>query len=153
MKGPDDSDQGSVGYGRPPVAKRFQKGKSGNQKGRPKGRKNIGTIFLHALYHKVDVREGDRVRSMTKIAAGIEVTLNKMLKGDLRAFAKVMDVAVKLGIANPPPDEREIHENNHGADSAFEYFARELDRLALAKHGDVKDNDAAPGCNSKPEKP
>jgi DnaJ-class molecular chaperone len=91
MNGSDDSGKDKmVGYGHPPIATQFQKGRSGNPKGRPKGRKGVGMIFQDALHRKIEVREGDRVRSMPKIEAAIEVNLNKALKGDHRSFVKVM---------------------------------------------------------------
>jgi hypothetical protein len=100
----------SVGYCRPPIGTRFQKGQSGNPKGRPKGRKNIGTIFNEILHKKVEVREGNRVRTLSKIAAAIEVHMSKALKGDARAFAKLMDVAQKLGSSEFSAEKQEITE-------------------------------------------
>ena len=38
-----------VGYGKPPLHTRFQKGKSGNPKGRPRGKKNMSTLLSTAL--------------------------------------------------------------------------------------------------------
>lgn len=99
-----------VGYGRPPIATRFPKGRSGNPKGRPKGRKNIGTIFNEILHKKVEVREGNHVRILSKIAAAIEVNMNKALKGDPRAFAKQIEVAEKLGSFDFAPETTEITE-------------------------------------------
>jgi len=122
----DSEKDKTVGYSRPPVATRFQKGKSGNPKGRPKGRKNVGTIFQDALHRKIGVREGDRIRSMPKIEAAIEVALNKALKGELGAFAKLMDVAAKLGIVELPPQEKNNAEHKLGMPDARQRLAELL---------------------------
>jgi Family of unknown function (DUF5681) len=150
MNGSDDSDKDKmVGYGRPPVATQFQKGQSGNPKGRPKGRKGVGKIFRDALHRKIEVREGERVRSMPKIEAAIEVNLNKALKGDHRAFAKVMDVAAKLGILELAPNEQGFSENKDEAAESFAIFSRLLVELAQAKSEAATDKNAPPGGNTK----
>jgi Family of unknown function (DUF5681) len=74
----------------------------------PKGRKSVGKILRDALHRTIEVREGERIRAMPKIEAVIEVNLNKALKGDHRSFAKLMDVADKLGIIELLPDEQKI---------------------------------------------
>jgi Family of unknown function (DUF5681) len=51
-----DSENYRVGKGRPPRRTRWKKGQSGNPKGRPKGAKNLTTIFATILKHKVEVR-------------------------------------------------------------------------------------------------
>ena len=38
-----------VGYGKPPLHTRFQKGRSGNPNGRPRGKKNMSTLLSAAL--------------------------------------------------------------------------------------------------------
>jgi Family of unknown function (DUF5681) len=128
MNGSDDSDKDKmVGYGRPPAATRFQKGQSGNPKGRPKGRKSVGKILRDALHRTIEVRDADRVRTMSKIEAVIEVTLNKALKGDHRSFAKLMDVADKLGIIELLPAEQKIFISKEDVASAREKLARLLE--------------------------
>ena len=104
MSGTNSDENYRVGYKRPPLAKRFKKGQSGNSKGRPKGSKNLGTMLWDSLHRTVEVREGERLRSMSKIQAAFEVTITKALKGDHRAFAKVIEVAAKLGVVQLPPE-------------------------------------------------
>ena len=43
----------NVGYGRPPTATRFQPGRSGNPRGRPKGRKTLIALVRTALEQPV----------------------------------------------------------------------------------------------------
>jgi hypothetical protein len=44
-----------VGYGRPPKASRFQPGKSGNPRGRPKAERNFGVALREALDRQIEV--------------------------------------------------------------------------------------------------
>ncbi|MCC6949789.1 MAG: hypothetical protein IT539_18695 [Bradyrhizobiaceae bacterium] len=55
-----------VGYKKPPKAHQFKPGQSGNHRGRPKGKRNMRSILQEALAAKVKVRDGDKVRTMTK---------------------------------------------------------------------------------------
>src|SRR5689334_25288548 len=101
MSGPNDwlrknnsaPGNGSVGYGRPPVANRFKPGQSGNPRGRKKGVKNVATIFNDALYKPVKIRMAGRVRTLPKIEAIVEVILNKALAGDSASFSRVIELA------------------------------------------------------------
>ncbi len=53
----------TVGYGKPPVQTRFQKGRSGNPKGRPRKSKNSATIVKAILEEEVSVtKNGERTR-------------------------------------------------------------------------------------------
>ena len=55
-----------VGYAKPPRHAGFQKGRSGNPKGRPKGSKNFATLLGEALDEKVSLTEDGHRRRITK---------------------------------------------------------------------------------------
>jgi hypothetical protein len=98
----DRKGDGLVGYGRPPVNKQFKPGESGNPRGRPKEQKNIATIVDDVLRKKIRIRRGNKVHTVTKLEAVIEVILNKALAGDHHAFAKLIQVREKF---RGPPKE------------------------------------------------
>lgn len=97
-----------VGYGRPPRATRFKKGQSGNPKGRPKGRKELPAIVSDMLYETISAQEGNRRRRIPKVEAAFKVCLNNALKGDLRAFEKLLQLAIKLKVFDRLPGDISI---------------------------------------------
>ncbi len=74
-----------VGYGKPPQRTRFQKGQSGNPKGRPGGSRNATTILNEALRERVVVTENGRRKSATKLEVIFKQLVNKAAQGDHRA--------------------------------------------------------------------
>lgn len=86
-----------IGYANPPKAGQFKKGQSGNPKGRPKGRKGVGTILIERLYQKVTVRERGRERSVPLIEAKLMQLTQAMLKGDEKATALVLKLFAQYG--------------------------------------------------------
>jgi len=81
-----------VGYGKPPRHAGFQKGRSGNPKGRPKGSKNLATLLAEALDEKVMVTEDGRRRRVTKRELVIKQLVNKSASADLRAIKQLTDI-------------------------------------------------------------
>ena len=80
----------AVGYGKPTLHTRFQKGRSGNPKGRPRGRKNISTLLSDALNGSVIVAENGRRKKITKREAIITQLVNKSASADLKATQIVL---------------------------------------------------------------
>jgi hypothetical protein len=156
MTAPDDwdhkknsvPDNGSVGYGRPPVAKQFKPGQSGNPRGRKKGVKNVTTIFNDALYKPVKIRIAGRVRTLSKIEAIVEVMMNKALAGDIAAVSKITELAHKLGgfafLANSTSPNRE--------GEALEKLKRLLDLEEFAPLDAPKSSNGTPEPNSNQKK-
>jgi Family of unknown function (DUF5681) len=80
----------AVGYGKPPLHTRFQKGQSGNPKGRPRGRKNMSTLLSNALNGSVIVVENGRRKKITKREAIVTQLVNKSAAADLKATQIVL---------------------------------------------------------------
>ncbi len=84
-----DSDY-DVGYGKPPASSQFQKGHSGNPKGRPRGSKNLATIIRQAAYERVTIAVKGKQRSITKLELASKQLANKAAQGDLKAMQMLL---------------------------------------------------------------
>lgn len=91
-----------VGYGKPPEATQFRKGKSGNPRGRPKGSKNklpalneerMKGIILEEAYRSITVRDGARNISVPIARAVLRSLAVNAVKGQHRSqrlFAELL---------------------------------------------------------------
>jgi hypothetical protein len=78
---PNDSEQGDVGYRKPPKAMRFTKGQSGNPTGRPRGRHREAP-YEAVLGQIVKIREGGAERRVTAAEAFLLQLTKRALEGD-----------------------------------------------------------------------
>ena len=98
-----------VGYGKPPKAKQFKRGRSENPKGRPKGSLNLATDLTAELGEHITVREDGRSRKVSKQRALIKSLMAKALQGDVRATAALLALYARV-ITEVPQDQNEpIH--------------------------------------------
>jgi hypothetical protein len=95
-----------VGYGKPPKARQFKRGKSGNPKGRPRGSLNLATDLTAELGENITVREDGRSRKVSKQRALIKSLMAKALQGDVRAMTSLLALYARV-IAEAPNDDNQ----------------------------------------------
>lgn len=96
----------AIGYGKPPEHTRFQKGRSGNPRGRPRGSKNLSTLVTEALDKKVNITEEGRRRKVSKREIIVTQLVNKSAHADLKAtqilFGIMQDIERRAEASAPP---------------------------------------------------
>jgi hypothetical protein len=101
----DDSDdsEGSrqteeVGYKRPPAKNRFKKGRSGNGRGRPRGRQNVAKVASRLFDETIPIRIGDTKLRLPYMEALVQVTKVKAMQGDAKAQRNLTYMMEQLGL-------------------------------------------------------
>ncbi len=124
----DSEQKHKVGYKKPPAETRFQKGRSGNPKGRPAGTRNFKTDLREELAEPVNVREDGSVTTVSSQRAILKQLRAKALKGEQRAIEQLLALAERHDLDNAA-DEAE--QDLSGADQSI--LARFKERV-LQEH-------------------
>src|ERR1700732_5237321 len=90
---PDDYE---VGYKRPPKATQFRKGQAGHPRGGPKGARTLRTDLAEELAERISITVQGSRRRFTKQRALIKSLYAKAMKGDTRAMALLINIALRL---------------------------------------------------------
>ena len=93
-----------VGYGRPPQSTQFKKGQSGNPRGRKKGFRNFRTVVESELNQTIPLRQGDKVRRVTKQQALVLTLVDGALKRDPKAIVPLITFLRSVGILDEAPE-------------------------------------------------
>jgi hypothetical protein len=112
----DSEQKHKVGYKKPPAETRFQKGRSGNPKGRPKGTRIFKTDLRAELAEPVNVREDGSVTTVSSQRAILKQLRAKALKGDPRALDRLLALAERYDL-DDAADEAE--QDLSGADQSI----------------------------------
>jgi hypothetical protein len=86
-----------VGYGKPPKATRFRKGRSGNPKGRQRGDENLLSVFKRMVTKRIKIKEDDRWRTITMADAIILQNVGAALQRDQIAMGNIIRLAEESG--------------------------------------------------------
>ncbi|MEP1425877.1 MAG: DUF5681 domain-containing protein [Tateyamaria sp.] len=90
-------DKKKIGYGNPPKHARWQKGQSGNPKGRPKSRSDLLKDAAAILSEPVRARTSDgRTVSLDGLEAAYLALCKKGLKGDVPALIKAIKIMMEV---------------------------------------------------------
>jgi uncharacterized protein with von Willebrand factor type A (vWA) domain len=90
---PDDY---KVGYKQPPKTAQFQKGKSGNPRGRPKNARNLKTDLAEELAKRIAITVQGRTMTVSKQRAVLMALTAKAIKGDPRAAVVILNMINQL---------------------------------------------------------
>ena len=80
----------AVGYKRPPVHSRWQKGQSGNPRGPKKRVKSLNTIIREVMTAPISIRTGGRDQVMSRAQALVLKLVEAASKGNERALDKLL---------------------------------------------------------------
>lgn len=136
---------GEVGYRRPPRSTRFQKGRSGNPKGRPKGTKNLKTDLLEELQEMIPIREGNQEKRVSKQRAMVKSQVARAVRGDTRAMGLIVQLMFRLILDVATEDERLSPDELSVLDGYKEILLRSIQESA-----DEQSRDSASGLAGRP---
>ena len=121
----------AVGYGKPPAHTRFQKGYSGNRKGRQKTisrLKSLDAILIDALNSAVVINENQQSRQVTKYETAIMQIVNNAASGKIQFVKLLLELVRFLSVSSErAPITSSFAESG---ESARERIMQRLDRIA-----------------------
>ena len=111
MKKPSSSATDSpceVGYGKPPKANQFRKGRSGNPRGKRGGEENITSAFKRIVSKRVKINNGDKIRIVTLAEAVILKNYNAAMQRDSIAMSNIFRLAEDAGEFDDRTDPKQV---------------------------------------------
>ena len=105
---------------------RFQQGKSGNPKGRPRGSRNFRTELNEVMTASIAVREGGKRRNISRQRALLLALFDKAIHGDPKAADSLVKLAMTVSGKGCIEPEKEHSEKLTPSDAAIvaDFLAR-----------------------------
>jgi len=99
MKKPnsDENSTYEVGYGKPPKANQFRRGRTGNPRGKKPGEENMISAFKRHVLKRVKIKEGDQISTITLAEAVILKNYNAALQKNPFAMGNIYRLAEQSG--------------------------------------------------------
>ena len=111
MKKPSSTTRDSiheVGYGKPPKANQFRKGRTGNPRGKRQGEENITSAFKRIVLKRVKINDGEKVRTMTLAEAVILKNYNAAVQKNPFAMSNIFRLAEDAGEFVDSTDAKQV---------------------------------------------
>src|SRR5258708_8886430 len=100
MKKPSSTTRDSiyeVGYGKPPKANQFRRGRTGNPRGKRQGEESAISAFKRIVSKRVKINDGEKVRTITLAEAVILKNYNAAVQKDPFAMSNIFRLAEDAG--------------------------------------------------------
>lgn len=91
-----DQEEDEVGYCKPPKHSRWQKGQSGNPRGRPKGSRGLKTDLHAELVSRMEIQMNGKRVSGTKQQLMLKTLTARAAAGDVRAIKALIDLVMQV---------------------------------------------------------
>jgi hypothetical protein len=124
-----------VGYGRPPKSTQFQRGRSGNPKGRPRKAKRFQSLVEEVFSQKVKITENGQTKKVTVSRLVLTQLSRKAGKGEIQATREVLRLLERIQPIRPEPEvsHEEMAERQAYVEKLSSLLTQGLQEMAARK--------------------